>query len=180
MWSQGWAATYVWSCRSACSRFKIVRYVTICMIFSYLSRSRSLCLFVLERSSLCIYGWLSKLWSLFGSLIYSTAPNIQDTPKGTIILTTTHMFMQMDLEIPTPQFPISLKITRLGFKIGFRVQGLGLREFPEAQLEAPSYQHLTLSIQAIVSITDASGEKMGNTAISNSKIKANDTIYPKP
>ena len=82
------------------------------------------------------------------------------------------MFMQMDLEIPTPQFPISPKNNT--------VRGLGLREFPEAQLEAPSYQHLTLSIQAIVSITDASGEKMGNTAISNSKIKANDTIYPKP
>ena len=38
-----------------------------------------------------VYGWLSKLWSLFGSLIIIRHLIFKDTHKGTIILTTTHM-----------------------------------------------------------------------------------------
>ena len=37
-----------------------------------------------------IYGWLSKLWSLFGYRTYQV-PYYNRDAKGTIILTTTHM-----------------------------------------------------------------------------------------
>ena len=45
------------------------------------------------------FGWLSKLWSLFGSLTKSTAPIISGTQKGAIILTITHLRVRTALRI---------------------------------------------------------------------------------
>ena len=39
-----------------------------------------------------LHGWLSKLWSLFGCPKYQVCRIIVGIQKGTIILTTTHMF----------------------------------------------------------------------------------------